>query len=119
MAFVFEYVGIQSISTSVPGWLWVSADEEQCNIFGRLTRGRIAVGDAIELRTPSGVRLRGKVVRFMESITNWEGLPFYDVLSSETMQSAFCIVVALVSGDHEMESPGVASSVEAEDFDQR
>jgi hypothetical protein len=107
MAFEFEYVGLTTRDAGC-GW-WVGAGD-QWALLGRLTAGRIALGDPILLPTASGISFRGYVARFAERFSEWLGLPFYDWLTPESMQGAFCLCVGGPPGEPGILCPGVARS---------
>jgi hypothetical protein len=111
VAFIFEYWGLSS--RPMPCGHWVSDDDQQWNLFGRLVAGRLALGDSILLPTASGVPFRGYVARFAESFTEWLGLPFYDYLTPAMMPEAFCLCVGGNPGEHVILCPGVARSADA------
>jgi hypothetical protein len=92
---------------------WVSHDDQQWNLFGRLVAGRLALGDAILLPTASGPPFRGYVARFTESFTECLALPFYDYLTPDTMPEPFCLCVGGKPGKHVIVCPGVARSADA------
>ena len=108
MAFMFEYVGLTNRDAGCG--TWVLPGDQQWALIGRLTGGRIAVGDAVLLCTASGVTFRGYVARFAESFSTWLGLPFYDWLTFDTMPGAFCLCVGGPPGDPGIVCPGVARS---------
>ena len=97
----------------MPSGHWVSGDDPQWNLFGRLVAGRLAVGEEILLPTASGVTFRGYVARFAESFTEWLGLPFYEYLTPDTMPEPFCLCVGGKLGERVIVCPGVALSADA------
>lgn len=108
MPFAFEYVGLTTHDMGCG--VWVSPGDQQWVLFGRLTYGRVGLGDPVMLPTASGVPFRGYVARFAESFSEWCGLPFYDWLTPETMPGAFCLCVGGLSGTPCIICPGVAVS---------
>jgi len=113
MGFRFEYVGLNSRPSGCGHW--VGAGDQQWNLLGQLTEGRIALGDTILLFTRSGVMFRGYVARFAESFSEWVGLPFYNCLTPETMPTVFCLCVGGAPGEYEILCPAVAISMPSEE----
>jgi hypothetical protein len=111
MAFAFEYWGLSSLP--MPAVHWVNPRDQQWNLLGRLTEGRVALGDRVSLPTAYGPAFRGYVVRFAESFTEWLGLPFYDYLTADTMPDVFCLCVGNVPGEYRILCPGVARLADA------
>jgi hypothetical protein len=110
LSFAFEYVGLTSSDMGCGHW--VAAGEPQWALFGRLTSGRIAVGQKIELPTAAGALVQGYVARFADSLSDSLGLPFYDWVTPETMPNGFCICVGGLSCDADLICPGVVHSAE-------
>jgi hypothetical protein len=108
VGFEFEYVGFTTRDAGCG--TWVAAGDQQWALLGRLTGGRIALGDRILLPTASGVPFRGYVARFAESFSNWLGLPLYMWLTPNTMPGAFCLCVGGPQGEPGIVCPGVARS---------
>src|SRR5262245_13882814 len=69
VGFAFEYVGFTTHDAGCG--TWVATGDRQWALLGRLTGGRIALGDPVLLPTASGVPFRGYVARFAESFSEW------------------------------------------------
>ena len=108
MAFSFRYVGL-TFSDMGCGH-WVGQGHQQWNLLGRLTKGRIELGEAILLPTISGVPFQGYVARFAETLSEWCGLPWHTALSAEGMPDGFCLCAGGSPGDYGIVCPGVARS---------
>lgn len=106
MGFAFEFVGVTTRNMGCGHW--VAPDQPQWGLFGRLTEGRVQLGDAILVPIVGGPPVRGTVARFAESFSAWEGLPFYDALTPAMMQGAFCLCVADLPNNCAVVCPGVA-----------
>jgi hypothetical protein len=80
VSFTFEYVGTR-----------YDREWESHFVFGRLVEGSIHLNDSISVATTAGDQ-NGTVVRFLDSLYDWLGMPFYHTVSDE-FASPFCIVI--------------------------
>ena len=108
--FAFDFVDFRFIEVtdhlSYPPQLRLS-NHLELRLLGRITKGRIAMGDSILVPTANGP-ITGTVNQFWETFDDWLGLPFYTALTPEALPDQFCICIAGISSEILPSCPGTA-----------
>ncbi|MBX7105546.1 MAG: hypothetical protein K1X57_15795 [Gemmataceae bacterium] len=82
---------------------------EGFTIFGELLSGEMVLGEKIAVPLQSGGLFEGEIVCFTESFDEWLGLPFFERLSTSSIEGPFCIQVFRRPETDDILVPGVAT----------